>query len=151
VWEGGGTTRCAMTEERLIELLRKIQALHERAGTDGERRAAAAARDRITARLRHATQDREIEYRFIVYDPWARRLLFALLRRDGLEPFRYPRQRRHSVMVRGRRHALEEKWEEFRELNARLAHYLDEVTERIISAALHADCSEPEVQDVLAS
>jgi hypothetical protein len=39
-------------EEQLVEKLRRIEALHARPGSDGERQAAARARERIEARLK---------------------------------------------------------------------------------------------------
>ena len=54
-----------MDEERLLERLRKIEALHEGATTPGEERAAAAARERPRARLRDLPETvRAIEHRF---------------------------------------------------------------------------------------
>jgi len=51
-------------DDRLIEKLRKIEALYAEPGREGERRAAGAA----------------IEYRFSMIDPWSRSLFGALLR-----------------------------------------------------------------------
>jgi len=139
----------AMTEDELIALLGKIQALHARPGTDGERRAALAARDRIQKRLDDlrettARAEPEIEHRFSVHDPWSRKLLLALLRRHGLRPYRYPRQRRTTIMVRATRRFVEEElWPEFEALLERLHAYLAEATDRIIAAAVHPDGSDP--------
>jgi hypothetical protein len=137
-----------MTEEQLVALLSKIQALHARAGTEGERRAAAAAAERIRGRLRRGSYDEPaVEYRFTIRDPWARKLFYALLRREGLDPYRYPRQRRQTVMVRVRRSLVETTlWPEFEELRMRLTDYLEDVTDRVIAAALHPDVSDAELR-----
>jgi hypothetical protein len=137
-----------MTEQELIALLGKISALHARAGTDGEREAAAAARDRIENRLRSVRLTRPpaespIEYQLTVHDPWSRKLLRALLRRHGLQPYRYPRQRRTTIMVRTTKRFLDRQlWPEFEELDAKLRIYLAEASDRIIAAAVHPDSSE---------
>jgi hypothetical protein len=141
-----------MTEQELVALLEKIQALHARAGTEGEKKAAAAARDRILNRLRDVQArapepepERELEYRLAVHDPWGRKLLRALLRRHGLHPYRYPRQHRSTIMVRvSARFLDDELWPEFQELSRRLRTYLEEMTDRVIAAAVHPDSSEPE-------
>lgn len=125
-------------ERRLIDKLHLIEALFARAGTAGEKAAAASAAERIRARLAEvAKKDPEIEMRFSVPDDWSRRLLLALLRRYGIRTYRYPRQRRTTVMARlPRRFADETLWPEFLELSAELRRHLAEVTERIIARAI---------------
>ena len=63
--------------------------------------AAARARERIQARLEQlAGEEPPIEVRFTLADQWSRHLFVALLRRYGIQPYRYPRQRRTTVMAR---------------------------------------------------
>jgi len=60
-----------MDELRLIEKLRRIQALYSGATTKGERLAAERARERILERLRlHEKVAPPIEYRFSLPDMW---------------------------------------------------------------------------------
>ena len=76
-------------------------------------------------------------------DPWARKLFLALLRRYELRPYRYPRQRHTTVMVRVPRRFVDETlWPEHQALSESLRSYLNEVTERVISEAVHEDHSE---------
>jgi hypothetical protein len=91
-----------LTDERqLIEKLLRIEALFARAGTAGEKAAAASAAERIRRRLEELSQlDPPIEYRFTVADGWSRKLFLALLRRYGVKPYRYRNQRRTTVMAR---------------------------------------------------
>lgn len=134
-----------ITDERaLIEKLLRIEALHAGATTPGERAAAANAMDRIRERLKKvAVQDPPVEYRFSMPDPWARKLFLALLRRYELRPYRYPRQRYTTVMVRVPRRFVDETlWPEYLALSESLRSYLNEVTERVISEAVHKDHSE---------
>ena len=78
-----------MDEAALISKLAKIEALFAGATTEGERAAAASARDRIVARLREVEKaDPPIEFKFTLADAWSHRLLLALLRRYGLKPYR---------------------------------------------------------------
>ena len=134
-------------EAKLIEKLRLIEALFAGAATEGERQAAAEARERIRARLgRMEREEPPIEHRFTLVDLWSRRLLVALLRRYGIEPYRYARQRRTTVMARAPRRFVDETlWPEFTELDRTLRAYLDEATERIIATAVHGDRSEATV------
>ena len=76
-------------ESQLIEKLRRIEALFARPGTEGEKAAAANAAERIRQRIKEiARTEPPVEYRFSVPDDWSRKLLLALLRRYGIEPYR---------------------------------------------------------------
>jgi hypothetical protein len=114
------------------------------AGTDGERLAAEAARERIQARLAAlGKEDPAIEMQFSLPDQWSRRLFLALCRRYGLLPYRRARQRLTTVMLRVPRGFAEDVlWPEFRELNVALMQYLNEVTTRVIRETVHGDTSE---------
>ena len=133
-----------MDEARLLEKLRGIEALFAGATTDGERVAAAEARKRIQLRLKEFEQaDPPIEYKFRVADGWSAKLFMALCRRYGIKPFRYSGQRRTTLMARvPKRFVNETLWPEFQELSNVLRRHLDEVTERIIAAAVHEDVSD---------
>lgn len=137
----------SLDEKDLLEKLRRVEALFAGATTAGERDAAEAARDRIQARLQSLErEDPPVEFRFRLDDPWSRRVFLALLRRYGLRPYRYPRQRHTSVMVRvSKRFVDETLWPEFQQLSETLRQYLTEITARVVSQALHEDGSDAEV------
>ena len=137
--------------ERLLEKLRLIEALYEGGSTAGERAAAAAARTRVQARLRELEpRDPAVEHRFTLNNVWSRKLFVALLRRYGLRPYRYNRQRHTTVMARVSRRFVEETlWPEFTELDKALQEHLDRQTESIIREVVDSDSSEAEeVADV---
>jgi spore cortex formation protein SpoVR/YcgB (stage V sporulation) len=129
---------------RLLEKLRKIEALHAGATTAGERDAAAGARERIRARLEAAARDqRSEEIRFSMDNPWSRKILVALLRRYGIAPYRYSGQRRTTVMARVPRSFVDETlMPEFREMNQALFDHLERITDDIISHGISSDTSE---------
>jgi hypothetical protein len=133
-----------MDEAKLRERLSKIEALFAGATTEGERVAAAEARQRIQARLESAERaDPAVEYRFTLGDGWARKVFVALLRRYDLKPYRYRGQRRTTVMVKVPKRFVDETlWSEFEQIDAALQAYLEEVTDRIISETIHRDSSE---------
>ncbi len=138
-------------EGELRDRLRKIEALMAGAGTAGERDAAGAALERVKARLaQQARRDPPVELQFSMPDAWSRQLFVALCRRYGLRPYRYPRQKRTTVMVRVPRGFNDTVlWPEFLELDRALSAHLQSVTTRIIHDAIHADTSE--VEEVQAS
>jgi len=114
------------------------------ATTPGERVAAGEARRRILERLsRIEREDPPVEFRFTLADAYSRKVFLALLRRYELKPYRRRGQRQTTVMVRAPARFVEETlWPEFQQLAATLRGYLDEVTERIVAAALHRDSSD---------
>ena len=141
-------------ESQLRDKLRKIEALFAGAGTSGERLAAEAALARGRARLTELRQqDPPAELQISLSDQWSRRLFLALCRRYGLEPYRYHRQRRTTLMVRAPRRFFDQVlWPEFSELDRALQAYLHEVTLRVIREDVYADASEAqEVPEALPS
>jgi hypothetical protein len=136
------------TEQELRQKLRKIAALFEGASTVGERDAAAAAIARVRTRLNAAEQaEAAIEMQFRLTDRWSRRLFLALCRRYGLKPYRYPRQRYSTVVLRVPASFINQTlWPEFLEIKAALDEYLNEATERIIREEVFGDSGEAEEQ-----
>jgi hypothetical protein len=136
-----------MDESRLIEKLRLIEALFSGAATEGERVAAERARERILERLKiWEKEDPPLEYRFTMRDMWSRKVLVALLRRYGIRPYRYKRQRYTTVMAKVSKKFVDETlWPEFQEISETLRTYLSEVTDRVVSEVIHQDSSEAEV------
>jgi hypothetical protein len=132
------------TQAQLRDKLRKIEALFAGAGTAGERLAAEAARERVRAKLVELERrEPATEIQFSLPDPWSRQLFIALCRRYGLNPYRYPRQRRTTIMVRAPRRFIDEVlWREFSELNTDLQAYLNEVTLKVIREEVYADTSD---------
>jgi hypothetical protein len=134
-------------EDQLRERLKKVEALYFGAATAGERDAAGAAAVRLKARLDEAGRhDPPVEMKFTVPDQWSVRLFIALCRRYGLKPYRYPRQRSTTIMVRAPRHFLDAVlWREFNELYADLRQYLEQTTERVIRDAVHTDTADADI------
>jgi hypothetical protein len=131
------------THSQIRDKLRKIEALFSGGATPGERGAAEAALERVRARLAQLEQqDTSVEMQFSISDPWSRHLFMALCRRYGINPYRYHRQRRTTVMVRAPRRFIDLLWREFADLNADLQAYLQEVTLKIIREEVHGDTSD---------
>ncbi|MCO5169729.1 MAG: hypothetical protein M9894_25605 [Planctomycetes bacterium] len=129
-----------MNEAELTEKLQRIQALFAGATSDGERAAAGAARERVEARLAALREQQPTEVAFRLTNPWSQRLLVALLRRHGFQPFRRPRQRHTTIMARmPKQYCDEVLWPEFVRLDETLVQYLDEVAARVICKAVHSD------------
>ena len=124
-------------EATLLDKLRKIEALHAGATSDGERIAAAFAADRIKERLAAwRAREPDIEMQYSLPDPWKRKLFVALCRRYGLKPYRQWRQRYSTVCVRApepfHKNTL---WPQYRSLAEALSAHLEAITNRVISVA----------------
>ncbi len=135
-----------MIEEQLRERLRKVEALYLGAATAGERHAAAEAAVRLKAKLEEASRiDRPVEMKFSLPDRWSVRLFIALCRRHGFKPYRYPRQRNTTVMVKAPRVFFDAVvWRQFNEVHADLWQYLEQTTERLIRETISADSADAE-------
>ena len=128
--------------EDIRDKLAKLEALFARGATAGERAAAGAALGRMQARLdaigRKAEPDVELQY--ILPDAWAVRVFVALCRKHGVTPYRYPRQRRTTVMVRANKGDFERKIaSEFRMLHRELTRYFDEMVNHLIADVMKSD------------
>ncbi len=137
------------SEAELVARLKKVEALFAGTTFDGERTAAQSARERILARLR-AVEEAEpaIELRFSMPDVWSRSLFLALLRRYEIRPYRYPRQRRTTVMARVTQTFAEEVLvPEFQQLQATLHEHLASVTQRVVAEAMEASTEEADESD----
>ena len=133
-------------EDQLRERLKKVEALYFGAISDGERGAAEAAAERLKAKLDEVSRrDPPIEMKFSLPDQWSARLFIALCRRYGVRPFRYPRQRSTTVMVKAPRRFFDTVvWRQFSELHTDLWLYFEQTTERLIREAIHADPADAE-------
>jgi len=131
-------------EDQLRERLKKVEALYFGATTEGERGAAEAAVERLKAKLDEVSRrDPPVEMKFSLPDEWSVRLFIALCRRYGVRPFRYPRQRSTTVMVRAPRHFFDTVvWRQFSDLDTDLWLYFEQTTERVIREAIHADTAD---------
>jgi len=135
-----------LIEQQLRERLKKVEALYFGAATAGERDAAGAAVERLKAKLAEiARQDPPQEMKFSMPDPWSVRLFVALCRRYGLKPYRYPRQRQTTIMVRAPRRFFDTViWRQFSDMHTDLWMHFEATTERLIRETIHADTNDAE-------
>ncbi len=137
------------TEADLIRKFESIERLFIGAITDGEQSAAAEAMARIKKRLEEFEKsDPPVEYKFTLSNTWSRRLLSALLRRYGIKPYRYHRQRYTTVVARVPKAFVDNiLWPEFEKLDSLLHEHIEEITSNIISKAVFKDTSEAVVDE----
>lgn len=132
-------------EDKLKQKLLAIEALFSGATTPGEKDAAGRARDRIRTRLEELKAHDEVEWQFTL-TPWSRRLLIALARRYGLQPYRYKRQHRTTLIIRASERFLKETFlPTYDRMCDTLYEHLDAVTERVVADVLDADQTDTKV------
>jgi hypothetical protein len=141
--------KIVLDEKKLIEKLKRIEALFSGATIKGEKVAAAKAIDKIQKKLKDLQKnDPPVEYKFTLSNEWSKKLFTALLRRYGLSPYRYYRQRHTTVMVKIPVSFVNETlWPEFVELDKTLTAYLENITNRVIAESIHSDSSETVIED----
>jgi hypothetical protein len=130
-------------QQDIRDRLAKLEALFARGATEGERAAAGAALARMQARLDlggKAVAEPEIELQYSLPDVWAVKLFVALCRKHEIKPYRYPRQRRTTVMVRVRQSEFERTIAaEFQSLHRELTGYFSETVEHLIGNVMKSD------------
>ena len=130
--------------------LEKLEQLFARGATPGERAAAGAARDRLAERLKSPADEKETELQYSLPDAWAVRIFLALCRKHGVKPYRYPRQRRTTVMVRVRPGAFDKTvGAEFRALHAELVAYFKDTVDHLIADAMRSDGDDENIETAL--
>lgn len=136
-----------MDEAQLLEKLAKIEALFAGTTFEGEKAVAGEALQRMRERLEvFRAEAPPVEMQFSMSDAYSKQLFMALLRRYGLRPYRYKRQKRTTVMVRvPERFVNETLWPEFQELSEVLQRHLQEITHKIIRNGIFPDTSEADV------
>jgi hypothetical protein len=114
----------------LVDKIRKIEALLAGAKSDGERRAAELAKQRIQGRL--AAQP--IEYTIRLRNLWTKKLFVALCQKYQLKPYRYSRQKHTTTMLRVSKPFLDEiLWPEFKKYDHMLEGLVNEIMQDLIS------------------
>lgn len=128
-------------EDRLLDRMRAIEPAF--AGCTGIE-PADVPRTRLLAIVAElATKEPPVEFQFSTHDFWSLRLLLALLRRYGLKPYRYRRQRPTTVMAKiSPSFAHEILVPEYRRFSATLHEHFHGITERIVGEVLGGDSGE---------
>ena len=121
----------------VLEKLAKIEALIQRASSEGERQAAQYAKERILSTVAERQTKIPIEYKITFDSTWKKRLFITLCSKYGYQTYRYSRQKRTTAHVRVVKHFMEEVlWPEF----LRYAQLLGELVEEImkdLTAKIH--------------
>lgn len=80
----------------LVGKIRKIEALIVGAKTEGEKKAAEFAKQRLEGKI----AAEPIEYTIRLRNPWAKRLFVAVCQKYQIQTYRYAKQKRTTVTIR---------------------------------------------------
>ena len=123
----------------LIDKLQKIQALIERASSEGERQAAELAKQRLHSRI----NDNPIEYKVTHHSKWEKKLFSAVCKKNGFQPYRYSRQKYTTTMVRVSKSVMDDVlWPECTKYTALLREMVDEIANDLIEQIYKDDKEE---------
>jgi len=118
----------------LEEKLKKIEALFDGAKTEGERTAAARAKQRVLERAKQERSFDEKEFTVSLQDRWSKKLFVALCNKYDLRTYRYKRQKYTTTMVRVSESFLDEVlWPEFQKYSKSLNEFVTSITDDLIA------------------
>lgn len=125
--------------DRLLEKIKKVEALIAGATTEGERNAAVLAKGRMDKKRQEELARAQKEYALYTPDNWHKKLLLAICRKYGVKPYRYKRQKYTTVMVNINEDFLNEVlWAEYLKYSEHLEDLVEDVTNELIRK-IHGD------------
>jgi hypothetical protein len=125
----------------LIDKIQKIQALIDRASSEGERQAAELAKQRLHDRIK----ENPIEYRVTSHSTWEKKLFGAVCKKHGFNPYRYSGQKYTTTMVRISKSVMDNVlWPEYTKYTALLRGMVDEIANDLVDR-IYADDKEETV------
>jgi hypothetical protein len=117
-----------------LDKLSKIEALINRASSDGERQAAQLAKERILDKIISDQVNKPIEYRVSFNSPWEKRLFLALCHKHSFHTYRYQRQKHTTACVRVSKPMMDEVlWPEYLRYSKMLRELVEEITQDLIN------------------
>lgn len=123
----------------LFDKIEKIQALIDRASSEGERQAAEFAKQRLCERIK----ENPIEYTVTSHSTWEKKLFDAICKKNGFNPYRYSRQKYTTTMVRVSKSAMDNVlWPEYSKYTDLLQELVDEIANDLIDRIYTGDKKE---------
>lgn len=129
-----------------LDKLAKVEALLQRASSEGERQAAQLAKERILARISDIHVNRPIEYKISLDSPWKMRLFRTVCAKHGYKTYRYVRQRRTTSHVMIAKSMMEEVlWPEFLRYSKVLEELVEDILKDLTDKIHHVQEEEVEI------
>jgi hypothetical protein len=124
--------------------IKKIEALIAGAKSEGERKAAALAKNRILERVKEEVAAQPTEYTVPLGNYWKKKLFVALCNKHQLRTYRYKRQKYTTAMIRANPNFVNNVlWPEFKKYSSLLEELVEDIISDLI-AQIH-DVKEDEI------
>lgn len=123
-----------------LDKLAKIEALIQRAASEGERQAAQGAKERVLNKICLDQSNQPIEYRVSLASPWEKRLFVALCQKHGFQTYRYQRQKYTTARLRISKNMMEELlWPDYLRYSKMLGEVVEEIMKDLINKIHHVN------------
>lgn len=117
-----------------LDKLAKIEALIQRASTEGESQAARLAKERILTKISLDLANTPIEYRVSLSSPWEKRLFVALCSKHGFRTYRYQRQKYTTARLKISKQMMDEVlWPSYQQYSKMLRDLIEDITQDVIN------------------
>lgn len=118
----------------LQEKIKKIEALIASTKSDGEKQAAALAKNRLLERHQLEVGAKPIEYTVPLGNHWKKRLFVALCNKHQIRTYRYKRQKYTTTMLRASPTLVDNVlWPEFKKYSSMLEELVEDIVNGLIS------------------
>lgn len=123
----------------IFDKIQKIQALIDSTSSDGERLAAELAKQRLQQKI----DDRPIEYKVTSHSAWEKKIFLAICKKNGLNPYRYSKQKYTTTMVRVSKSIMDEVlWPQYNKYTDLLGELVEGISSEIIENIYAGDKEE---------
>lgn len=123
-----------------LDKLTKIEALIERASSEGEKQAAQLAKERVLNRISLDHSNKPIEYRVSLSSPWEKRLFVAICCKHGFRTHRYPKQKYTTARLMISKTMMDEVlWPDYQRYSKMLRELIEEIMKEVITKIHQSD------------
>jgi hypothetical protein len=117
-----------------LDKLAKIEALIQRASSEGERHAAQLAKERVLHKVYLDQSNQPIEYRVSLESHWEKRLFVAICGKHGFQTYRYQRQKYTTARLKISKAMMDEVlWPDYLRYSKMLSELVEEIMKDIIN------------------
>ena len=118
-----------------LDKISKIEALIQRAASEGERQAAKLAKERLISKLSLEQASKSIEYKISLGSWWEKQLFIAICGKHGFRTYRYPRQKHTTARLKITESLMKDLvWPEYLLYSKMLKELVDNITNELINS-----------------
>ncbi|MGE4169078.1 MAG: hypothetical protein AB7E68_05995, partial [Candidatus Babeliales bacterium] len=112
----------------------KIEALIQRASSEGERQAAQLAKERVLTKIYLDKSNEPVEYRVSLESPWEKKLFVAICQKHGFQTYRYQRQKYTTARLKISKNMMNEVvWPDYLQYSKMLNELVEDIMQDLIN------------------